>query len=117
MTKFKDFGSSERSEELEPVEFALFGETFKCHPGIPGKIMLDIAVQASEESGTGSAKIVNDFFKAVLANNEEAKRFDDLCRDPVKMIPVEKLMEIVTWLIEVYSNRPTQRPEDLPTGQ
>lgn len=118
MTKFRDFGSPSNAEGLEPVEFSIFGETFRCHPGLPGKVMLEIVSMGSEDSSPGStAKAINDFFKSVLASDDDYKRFDKLCKDPEKLIPVDQIMAIVMWLLETYSERPTQRPEDSAPGQ
>jgi len=40
-----------------------------------------------------------------------------LLHDKDKIVDVETLGEITGWLIEQYTNRPTQRPENSSGGQ
>ena len=113
MTKFRDFGSPTIGGDSEDVEFVLYGEKFKCRKGVPGKTMLDIVAGISSENDPGAAaRSVDQFFKAVLSSDDEYSRFNAICVDPDKLIQVEQLMEIVQWLMETYSERPTKRPED-----
>jgi hypothetical protein len=112
MAKFKDFGSPTIEDDAEEVQFSLYGETFNCRRGVPGKVMIDLAVRSGDDSSPASnASVIDDFFKAVLVGEEEYARFDALCKDPDKLIQIDQIMEIVTWLMEMYAERPTSRPE------
>jgi hypothetical protein len=112
MAKFKDFGSPTIEEDAEEVQFSLYGETFNCRRGIPGKVMIDLASRTGDDSNPASnAAVIDDFFKAVLSGEEEYERFDEMCKDPDKLIQIDQIMEIVTWLMETYSERPTSRSE------
>ena len=111
MAKFKDFGTPDTSG-LEPISFRLFGEDFHCRPQIPGKLMIDIAAKtADEENAAANATVITDFFNAVLVG-DSATRFSDLADDPERVVTIEQLMEIVSWLMEQYAARPTERSED-----
>jgi hypothetical protein len=54
---------------------------------------------------------MNMFFKNVL-QDESYARFDALTRDKNRIVEVETLAEIVSWLMEEYSDRPPTQPED-----
>jgi hypothetical protein len=60
--------------------------------------------------------MISDFFEIVLTP-ESYVLFDKLAKDPDIAITVESLSEIVSWLVEQYTNRPTQRSEELSSGQ
>ena len=116
MSRYKDFGSGSDTP-APPLSFKIHGEDFACRPAIQGKVLLDLVAKSSaEESPAESAKIIGEFFKLVLMP-ESGDRFDVLASDPDKIIDVETLGEIVGWLVEQYSDRPTSRPEALPSGQ
>lgn len=116
MTKFRDFGSS-NTENAEPVAFKLCDEEFQCRPSIPGKLILNLAAASTNQDDPATnAKMIDDFFCAVL-KTESYERFEKLTLDPDKAVEMATLMDIVQWLVETYSDRPTQRPEDSSTGQ
>jgi hypothetical protein len=110
MAKFKDFGAGSDTPQ-EPISFAIHGETFECKPAIQGKFLLDlVARSANQDDPSESAKVIGDFFKTVLST-ESYSRFTYLSEDSDKIVDVETLSEIVGWLVEQYTDRPTQRPE------
>jgi hypothetical protein len=110
MKKFKDFGSGGTTGEKEPVSFAIHGETFECHPALQGKVLLDLVARSSGDDASEAAKTISMFFENVLSE-ESYKRFDTLLSHPDKIVTVEDLGEISAWLVEVYTDRPTQGPE------
>lgn len=118
MARFKDFGSPKLSDDqAEPLKFRLHGEEFSCIPQVPGKVMLDFAAKTGKDDpGADGAAVVVDFFKTVMYP-ESYTRFDILASDRDKIVTIEQLMEIIEWLMENYSNRPTQRSEDSSTGE
>jgi hypothetical protein len=98
-------------EESEPLDFDLGSETFLCYPEVQGKTILDImrvAAEGDEDTrGVLMAVSVIDFFKKVMPP-EEYERFEKLMEDPKQIIPMDTLSEIMSWLIEEYTDRPTQ---------
>jgi hypothetical protein len=118
MAKFKDFGTPAFSSDLvEEVKFKLLDEEFSCRSSLPGKIMLDFAARtADENSSAANAAVVFDFFKAAMPKSDY-ERFDALISDPDRSVQIETIMDIVSWLMEVYGERPTRRSEDSSTGE
>lgn len=116
MARFKDFGSGS-AVPTEAISFKLYGEEFLCRPAIQGKVLLDLVAKSGDsENAAVAASVINTFFNTVLVP-ESYDRFNALATDPDKIVDVEQLGEIVGWLVEQYADRPTQRPENLPTGQ
>ena len=115
MAKFKDFGSGTNAGEKEPVTFMIYGETFNCRPELQGKVLLDLVARSSGDDPADAAKTISDFFKNVLVE-ESYLRFDSLLTDPDKIVSVETLGQISSWLVEVYTARPTEGLEVSSTG-
>lgn len=104
--RFKDFGSGEPPNR-EPIVFKLHGEEFTCRGYIQGKVLLGLVEAASDNEGAGAAGVVTELFKKVM-DEENYTRFDNLINDPNRYVSVDMLAEITTWLVEQYSERPTQ---------
>jgi hypothetical protein len=116
MARFKDFGSGSDTPK-ESISFKIHGEEFICRKAMQGKVLLNLVSKSADtENPAAAAEVINDFFSAVL-DHESYARFLLLTEDPDRIVDVETLTEIVGWLVEQYSDRPTLRPEVLPAGQ
>ena len=110
MTKFKDFGAGTSNGEKEPVTFMLHGESFDCRPELQGKVLLDLVAQSNGADPAAAAQVITDFFQSVLMPDSH-ERFSALLKDPDKIVSVETLGNISSWLTEVYTSRPSEGPE------
>lgn len=110
MTRFKDFGSGSDLKNVEPIVFKLYDEDFTCVPEIQGRVILNLVADSSGGDAAASSRMIGKFFENVL-EDESYKRFDALLNDKHKVVSVETLSEIVSWVMEEYSNRPNQQPE------
>jgi len=108
--RFKDFGSGNSVDEA-PLTFKLHGEEFECRPAVQGKVLLDLVANSDENDGAAMAKTIDRFFEVTL-KPESYERFTALSLDPDRIVSVETLGEITGWLVEQYSGRPQQGPED-----
>jgi hypothetical protein len=109
--RFKDFGAGVGSDvPAEPLSFKLHNEEFECVPKMQGKVLLGIVESSGSDDASESAKTIRTIFEHVLTD-ESFKRFDSLLDDKEKIVSVETLSEIVSWLLEEYSNRPEKQPE------
>lgn len=112
MTKrYKDFGRPVKQDELEPVSFDLYGQTFACYKQIHGVTLLRFVKESASEEGSRATEAMLDIFKRVMPS-EEYERFEALCDDPDTVVPVETLGEIIGWLMEVYSGNPLEQSKD-----
>lgn len=109
-SRFKDFGAGVEKDS-GPLSFKLHGEEFHCVPRIQGQVLLDLVAKSGDTSPQGSADTMNMFFLNVL-QDESYKKFEALTRDKDKIVEVQTLAEIVSWLMEEYSDRPPTQPED-----
>ena len=105
--KFKDFGKTQSLDDFPPITFALNGEEFTCRSAMPGTMLLDFIRRADSDSGGMAAEAVVDFLKTSL-EEIDADRFQVMINDPETIVQVETLGEIVGWLVEQYTARPTK---------
>lgn len=111
MARFKDFGSGKSAGEKEPVSFKLHGEEFTCVPEVQGKVLLDLVAKSNNENDPAAAAgIISLFFETVL-HDESYARFDALLKSKDKIVNMETLAEITSWLVEEYAGRPEGQPE------
>lgn len=111
MARFKDFGAGTDTKPAEPLSFKLHGEEFHCVDQIQGKVLLDLVAESNNaDDPAAAAKIINIFFETVL-KDDDYKRFNELLESKDKIVSVETLGEITTWLVEEYTGRPTEAPE------
>ncbi len=110
MTRFKDFGSG-ISREVEPLSFKLHDEEFHCVPELQGQVLLELVSNSDSDDPVKSALLMTEFFKSALVD-ESSQRFDALLKDKERIVTVDTIAEVVSWLMENYTNRPNPQPED-----
>lgn len=82
----------------EPVFFEIDGERFDCIPMLPAGYYLDVVT-------VGTAQQIN-FFDLVM-EPVSAERFAERIREMDRPVPQALVNEIVRYLVEVYTGRPT----------
>lgn len=110
MARFKDFGAP-ATEQSEPVSFKLHDQEFHCVSSVQGRVLLSMVSDSQSGDPAVIAGITDKFFGYVLTE-ESLDRFNKLTTDKDTIVSVETLGEIVSWLVEQYSDRPNQQPED-----
>lgn len=106
----KDFGKPVLPDEMEPVSFVLYDQEFQCYKQINGIALLRFVKEANAEDGARATQALLDIFQRVM-NDSEYERFMELCNDPNTIVPVDVLSDIISFLIEVYTDRPTKQSE------
>lgn len=115
MARHKDFGGGE--EEYEEVSFTLWKEDFHCYPQVQGVSLLGFVQEAASGDGSRASAALLGFFERVMPEDEFA-RFDELWKDPTRIVSIDKIAEIAEWLTEVYTERnPTPESPISSTGQ
>lgn len=92
---------------VEPPTFDIYDQTFTGRPEIQGAVVLEFLETADGADGASSAKKILSFFESAL-EPESNERFQVLIHDPETVVDLEELTEILAWLIEEYTSRPTQ---------
>lgn len=112
----RDFGRPVVQEELEPVTFSLYDDTFNCYKQISGVVLLRFVREANAEDGARATQALLDVFKSIMPKGEY-ERFMLLCESPDTVVPVETLSNIIAFLVEVYTDQnPTKQSEDSLAG-
>lgn len=109
-SRYKDFGAGQDTEK-DPIVFALHGEEFTCLPVIQGKTLMDLVTRSQSKDPVEAMAVVNDFFDKILVE-ESLERFNNLLEDKNRIVTMETLADVISWLIEEYSARPNQQPEE-----
>lgn len=112
--RFKDFGNG-GLVQVEPLSFKLHNEEFTCLPQIQGKVLLDMVADSQGADNKLAGELLTRFFAKTL-EKESYERFVNLLESD-KIVSVDTLGEIVAWMVEQYSSRPTQGSEDSQSGQ
>lgn len=118
MARYKKFSGGRKLSEFEPLNFELNGHEFSCYPAIQGSVLLEFVrdAAAADSGGGDSAKALYNFLSSAMPEAEYNK-LQDVLHDKETIIEVELIGEIVSWLVEEYSARPTQQPEVSSIGQ
>ena len=116
MARFKDFGSPFDAAAAEKLVFKIYDEEFECYPEMQGKVLLEFVRTSASEDVADSVTAITDFFSKILTE-ESFERFEKLAVDPNRIVSVSTLAEIVSWVMEQYSDRPTQGSEHSSTGE
>lgn len=104
--RFKDFGSAVRMSELAPLTFDLCGTTFHCRPALQSKKLLEFVKDADSDSGMSAGEAIHKFMETVILP-DDVQAWKDLLESEEFIIDVALLGNVVTWLVEQYSGRPT----------
>lgn len=105
--RHRSFSSKPKDGEktVEPPTFDLNGQEFTGRPRLPGAVVLNFIASADDEGGAVAKQLLG-FFDAALVP-ESLDRFKAVINDPDEVVELETLSEIVGWLIEQYTSRPT----------
>jgi len=108
---FREFQSATNAEA---VTFRIGTDIFEAAKECPAGILLSMASMAQEEGGNAVAGTM-DFLDSVMLP-ESRERFAARMRDPQNPISLKVVTELVQWLVEVYTGRPTAQPSPSPAG-
>ncbi len=116
MTRSRSFKGGKNINEFEPVEFELNGEKYLCKSAVQGAVLLEFVANADSESGGAAAGALYGFLEDCMPASEYKRLRDYLKRDDV-IIDMALIGEIVTWLVQEFTSRPTQQSAPSEPGQ
>lgn len=110
--RHKNFGSPVTvTNSDEPITFQVYGRVFRCVPALQGRTMLYFMSMSSSDDGAESARAIEEFFKTVIYPADQ-EAWDKLSTsndlEASTIIDMKALSEIMEWLVEQYSERPTK---------
>jgi hypothetical protein len=113
--RHRNFGSALRVDEVEPLMFDMCDQTFHCRPAMTSRRLLRFVKQADGAQGGEAGDALYSFMDSALVP-EDVQRWNDLLDSEDYIIDVAFIGEIISWLVEVYSSRPTKRFSPSPSG-
>lgn len=112
---FRDF-----TKKRKPIHFKVDDDDFYCVEALlPDTLqdimqMLQTRTDASDtERAAALVSKLRDIFKLFLLE-ESFELFSARLSNPRKPIDIQQLLEIIQWIVEVYTKRPTTQPSSSP---
>lgn len=115
--------------DIPPIEFTLSGrrttephdeweETFAILPAVPHAALSALTSLVTTDNrgrARANASAINAFFTQTLTN-ESADRYMALVNDNDRIVTTNMLADVINWIVEETSARPTQRQSGLSGG-
>ena len=115
MARHKSFGSPVLQSD-EPLTFDLYDQQFRCQPALQGRVLIEfIAKSASGDPAAGAQAVLDFFDTAVIPADRE--RFKTMLESEEYIVPMDTLTQIMDWMVEEYTGRPTEQPSPSESGQ
>jgi hypothetical protein len=83
--------------------------------GVLDDLMSSVSVDADGRQSWNRVSLMR-FMRGVLVE-EDVVRFDRLAHDKDRIVSLETLGDVMVWLAEELSGRPSSRPSDSPSGR
>jgi hypothetical protein len=109
---YREFQSASNQEA---VTFRIGEDIFEAAKECPAGVLLSMAAIAADKDGNAIAGTM-DFLDSVLLPSSREK-FAERMRDPENPIALNTVTDLVQWLVELYTGRPTELPSPSPAGQ
>jgi hypothetical protein len=112
-----DIGREARKKTEDQRSFTIGGETFVAKDGVhPSALAAYDAI--TESSGVAQTlATVDDLILAMIEDKDNAhERYRIVRANETDIISVEDLLELVRWLVELQTGRPTGQPGDSSPG-
>lgn len=93
----------------DPIEVEFDDSTFICQDRQPAVAIADYTIIPAKTAATIA------FIRRCI-RPEDTERFDALLADKDRVVEAEHLDQVMGWLLETYTNRPTVRPSDSSDG-
>ena len=106
-TKAKKSFSAKKKVKAPAIKFELEGVELEAHGEVPGAVLLEFIGAAGSDDATDTASAIMSYLHHSM-NAENRKKFDKIIHDPEIMVEMELLSEIVSYLIEERTSRPTE---------
>jgi hypothetical protein len=115
VARHKSFGSPVLQSD-EPLTFDLYDQQFRCAPAMQGRVLIEfIARSASGDPAAGAQAVLDFFDTAVIAADRE--RFKEMLEGEEYIVPMSTLTDIMDWMVEEYTGRPTEPPSPSQPGE
>lgn len=109
----KDFTSSSKE-----IKFKVDDDVFECIKAIPAKSILEFSglIDSLQQNDMGRAGELFDKLFTLVLKEESAKKFLARLEDKDNPITVNQIKDIIKYVLEEYSLRPTNPSENSSDG-
>lgn len=106
--KIKSFVTKTDETPAEPIVFSFTegGEEFEAYPEVSGAVTLELVATAGSDDPSETAAGILAYLKGSL-DASNFKRFNAYIRKPENNVKIETLSEVVAYLVEERTSRPT----------
>jgi hypothetical protein len=113
----REFEAARREASQEPITFSIAGEEepFRCVPILDWETLEETVRYHLDGNQIGMALQIGPFFRKNLIEEDVERFFRMLSRKDRRLSP-EVLIDVMTWIIEQHTGRPTERPSGSPGG-
>lgn len=113
---FKDFDAAPEEESVARPTFRLAGRTFTAKRKLPYRVWMSLAT-VTKDDGPKIILSVNDFFRAVLLDEDVDRFFELLESDKEEdAVTIEQVTRLMGWLVEQYTGNQSGQPSDSQPG-
>jgi len=100
------------AEVAEPeLPAGTWRESFDCFPMTAPQSLADLALArrvTAEGEPVWNAPAIIGFIRRCLLTDDDKQRFAALMNDPNRAVTIDQLGQVLIWLGEVYTERPTE---------
>lgn len=112
MTRFHDFDADRNTE---PITFRFGGRDFTAKATCPSDVMLRFIADGAADSQSAQVDAVDAFMRQVL-DAGDVEKWEAAKTDPVAPVSIKDCSDLINWLVEEYSGRPTSEPSPSADG-
>jgi hypothetical protein len=118
MSPSREFGAALRESRGEPITFKFAGTgPWRCVRALPWSFFEDMLALQRAGDDEGIALKIGPFFRTVVVPEQREAFERDVLDQLMTPGAQEVIVEVVSWLIEQYTGRPTERPSASPPTQ
>lgn len=99
---------------IVPPSFTVAGESFICLQEPPAGVLYDVITAANGDVATQANSTIG--FLSGVMTDEDAERFKRVIHSKDTIVTTDVLAEILQWVIEQYTERPTTPSSSSPAG-
>lgn len=103
--------------EAEVITFQVDGREIEMLPPSEGQVAILLAGASDMSSGTEMIASSINFFMSLLAHPKDVTYFKRRLLDRNDEFGAENIAQIVEWLVEEWTARPTKQPSDFTPSQ
>lgn len=106
--KIKSFTTATEAAPAEPIvfQFTEDGEEFEAYAEVSGAVTLELVASAGSDDPSETAAGILAYLKGSM-DASTYRRFNKFVKDPANNIKIETLSEVVAYLVEERTSRPT----------